>query len=567
MIVLNNIAAGNYSLTPLRDTWQEYGRGGEIINVVDLNGNGRSDIASIVAAYGHAMCHTEFSLYEWAGNKESGSFVNIAPLPELWSNYFDYYCVNVWHFESANTGNMQAIVRQINYRNYSGEECAGYQAQQVYTWNGMEYVFSEAGHSSYDESQPDKCRAGWAYYAPPELAIPVFEPLRDHWLPEYNQWGSASEDFLLFKLGVWYALVGEQASSKTIMEGLIASPPTPQRPLIPRLAATFLSHYQSQADVYAACSAVIQTAQTDLEANSDGDDLGSIIELAGFLDQSWMTFINLDVLCDRFQAFEASISQLNANSTEELQAWFGEHGIPLIVLTSADFSGDGAADWLIAIKETFSWELYIAIKGIERTILISIPSSGFEETSTLSSFEIFNPSRESGTAYLLQFDDHLIVFQVNELEVNVLLYTWGAASYVITPSDSGVQVTVEQTTSTQEVYTWNNESSIFETPPLYSPYYEQAVAIREIRHILFDLADAQTALPLLETLLSSEIIEPSLDSTNPLVKPQLLYLLGLAYELTNNETEAIQTYWQLWQTYPDNPYAQIAQSKLKLSTP
>jgi hypothetical protein len=568
--VLSTIQAGEYSLTPLRDTWMEYnltsGGGEEIITVADPNGNGRPDIASIVNGRGHAMCYTEFGLYEWTGTKESGSFVNVAPLPELWSPYFDYDCANVWHFDLLGTDGTQAIIRQINYHNRSGDECIGFQLQQVFTWNGMEYVFAEVRNVPYDDSLPDKCRVGWAYYALPEAAIPVFEPIRDHWLPEYNQWGTASEDFLLFKLGIWYALVGEQEASRTVMEELVANPPNPQYTLVPHVAATFLDHYQSQADVYAACSAVIQTAQTDLDANPRASDdvrweSERLAALWGFFDRRWNTFVSLDVLCDRYEAFDVSISQLNAANTEELQAWFGEHEIPLFILTNADFSGDGAADWLIATKERFLWELHIAIKGNERTLLIPIPSSGFPETSTLSSFEILNPDRDSGTAYLIHFDDQLIVFQLHEQQVNVLLTTRGAANYTITPSESASQITVETTTGTEQIYTWNSESNIFETPPLYSPDYEQVMAIQEIRHILFDLRDAPTALTLLQTLLSGEIIENGPDHGIPLVRPQLLYLLGLAYELTNNELAAIHTYQQLSQAYPDNPYSQIAKSK------
>jgi hypothetical protein len=106
-----------------------------------------------------------------------------------------------------------------------------------------------------------------------------------------------------------------------------------------------------------------------------------------------------------------------------------------------------------------------------------------------------------------------------------------------------------------------------EAPPWTSPEYEQVLAIQEIRHTLFDLGDAQSAVALLETLLSGEIIEQGPDYGIPLVKPCLLYMLGLAYELSDREPDVIQTYWQLWQDYPDNPFAQLAESKLELVKP
>lgn len=43
----------------------------------------------------------------------------------------------------------------------------------------------------------------------------------------------------------------------------------------------------------------------------------------------------------------------------------------------------------------------------------------------------------------------------------------------------------------------------------------------------------------------------------------LLYLQGLAYELSGDEANAIATYLQLWQDYPDHPYTLIIRAKLE----
>jgi hypothetical protein len=43
----------------------------------------------------------------------------------------------------------------------------------------------------------------------------------------------------------------------------------------------------------------------------------------------------------------------------------------------------------------------------------------------------------------------------------------------------------------------------------------------------------------------------------------VLYLLGLTYELDGMNKEAAQTYLELWQTYPDSPYAMMAYAKLE----
>ena len=37
------------------------------------------------------------------------------------------------------------------------------------------------------------------------------------------------------------------------------------------------------------------------------------------------------------------------------------------------------------------------------------------------------------------------------------------------------------------------------------------------------------------------------------ILPYLQYLLGLAYELTGDESNAVRLYWQIWHDYPKIP--------------
>lgn len=574
VVVLSGASPGHYRLTPLRQTWLAYyltaTDEGEVITVADRNGNGRADIASIVTRYGHATCNTEFSLYEWQGNREQGAFSNIAPIPLLWSDYIDYGCADVWHFSPPGPDGRQSVIRQINYHHAAGDDCTGFQWQQVYSWDGATYVFAADGHLDYDERQPDRCRAGWATHAPAALAILVFEPVQDHWLPEYNSWGAASQDWLLFKLGIWYALAGQPAAAKTILERLATDPPTPQYTIIPRLAAAFLAAYQSPADVYAACTAVIQTAQADLDAHPRSSDyvgleMDRIAALWGFFDRRWVQFTSLDVLCDRFPAFAAALTELDAASAAEIETWAQEHQIPLFVLAHHDFSADGQADWLVAVQERVLWSLYLFIRDGDRITAVPFSSARFEADPLPAQFETF--SLDSGTAYLVQAGEELVVFQVEALQVNVLLSTWGIVAHTLLPAAAEIQILVESKSGAQRIYTWHDASQTFELPPQTSPAYEQAMAIREIRQMLFVSPDAPTAVTLLETLLSGGIIEQGQDVGLPLVRPRLLYLLGLAYELSHRETEALHTYWQLWQEYPDNAYTRLAISRLEPVAP
>jgi len=572
VFVITGTAPGNYQLSPLRETWMPYflntNLGEEIITVGDRNGDGRPDIASIINARGHASCSTEFSLYEWQGDKETGTFINIAPLPELWSGYFDYNCNDVWHFSPPDSEGIQSVIKQLTYYNPPLEDgCQGFQSQEIYKWNGTEYVFTEDHNLEYDDSQPDICRAGWAFYAPPEMAIQVIEPILNNWLPTYNKWGVASQDFFLFKSGVWYAMTGQSESAQMIMADLVENPPTPEYTMIPRLAAAFLSDYQSQADLFAACGAVVQTAQADLDANPrnsnfSGMEAERLASLWGFYDRRWNSFTYLGDLCGRPQAFDVSISELIVTNNEELENWAEEHKIPLYILAQHDFYQNGKADWLVAVQVQDLWSVYILSQEVTGTTVIPLFNTRFDNTPISSNFESFNFNAK--IVYLVQAGEKLLMFQFEEDGMtNILLSVGEVDSFTLKLHESEPQIIIEGTTGNQETYIWNSESQTFRTPPIITPEYEQYAMIQEIEHNLFELRDTQTAVTLLEALLSGEIIEKGPDYNIPLIRPRLLYLLGMAYELTDNENQAVQTYLELQQTYPDNPYTQLAKSKLE----
>jgi len=88
--------------------------------------------------------------------------------------------------------------------------------------------------------------------------------------------------------------------------------------------------------------------------------------------------------------------------------------------------------------------------------------------------------------------------------------------------------------------------------------------IAHIEKLLFQTGDVSQGLQRLLNLLDDPIIEPYHSSFEepPRIKLYLLYLLGLAYELSGDEHNAVKTYWQLWRDYPDSPYTLIARRKL-----
>ena len=48
---------------------------------------------------------------------------------------------------------------------------------------------------------------------------------------------------------------------------------------------------------------------------------------------------------------------------------------------------------------------------------------------------------------------------------------------------------------------------------------------------------------------------------------QVRYLLGLAYEMSGDDANAVSAYWQLWHDFPYEPFSVLAQSKLQVRVP
>jgi hypothetical protein len=98
-----------------------------------------------------------------------------------------------------------------------------------------------------------------------------------------------------------------------------------------------------------------------------------------------------------------------------------------------------------------------------------------------------------------------------------------------------------------------------------SPKVDQDQQVKAAESLLFEQGESQGALVILNQLLSDE--NQLVDSTGdalPVVRPYLQYLLGLAYEMSGDETNAVLAYWTLWHDFPIHPLSYVVQQKLAL---
>ena len=129
-----------------------------------------------------------------------------------------------------------------------------------YRWNGLYFAFvsteyqpdPEAPVTSYCAIIGDHAADAWG----PEAVIPLMGAWLPAWPPSLDEEGAPypadAHDEWLYRLGVYYALLGDEGPAKTYFNEIIANPSTlNSRWVVP--ARAFLSTYQEPEDIYQAC--------------------------------------------------------------------------------------------------------------------------------------------------------------------------------------------------------------------------------------------------------------------------------------------------------------------------
>lgn len=109
-------------------------------------------------------------------------------------------------------------------------------------------------------------------------------------------------------------------------------------------------------------------------------------------------------------------------------------------------------------------------------------------------------------------------------------------------------------------YEWQNGEFVeidYHAPNSLGIPFDEAFTLAET--LIFEEQDYATTVSVLTVILNE--LDP--DDWRVRRLPEMLYFLGLAYELQGQEDEAVAAYWQLWHDYPTDPYALMAAAKLE----
>jgi hypothetical protein len=160
----------------------------------------------------------------------------------------------------------------------------------------------------------------------------------------------------------------------------------------------------------------------------------------------------------------------------------------------------------------------------------------------------------------------------------LLLQEYGSGNednYEISPDDQTITITdntyngfYSPRDAKKTVYQWDPSEQSYLLAESYPSPQQQGIEAAE--KALFEANDPVKAIQVVQPLLKGKIMDPVTSwaegnyvSGPSRTRPYLMYLLGLAYERTGDEVNAVRAYWQLWHDFPDNPYSFAARRKLQ----
>ncbi len=161
---------------------------------------------------------------------------------------------NYWSVQSNQTGGNDLVFQTVVY------PACPVKIRRVYHWNELYFklVTQEFGFDtlpedlSFCETMIDHA----AYFWGPEVAVNLMEVLTDKWPPPVDQEGNPypadAKDEWRYRMGVYYALIGDEQTAVELFNQVSTEPTVPTSHwIIP--AQDFLDIWQKPEDIYKAC--------------------------------------------------------------------------------------------------------------------------------------------------------------------------------------------------------------------------------------------------------------------------------------------------------------------------
>jgi len=554
----------------------------------DTNGNGLPELGMLVqAGYNGIPQSREESLwwYEWDSVTEAFHSQRYQIVSQTCDEFGDGPCHGKHTFQG------QSLT--ISEYWYTQPGCPDLEIQQTYFWNGREYAFARK-HIVPAPAEPAQCRLAWAdemirFYGSGQTnndSINIVAEMVENWSDVTNLWGPAGKDYFQLRLGIWRDLRGEDDAAVNLLQSLATHPSEPQYNFASQIASIYLENRALQG-IFKACLAAENAWNASL--HSDFPEIYHLNDLLGkwgFVNRRWTSGMAMDArvesLCTFQDGLAAGVAKLQFLTSSDLQQWLDNAGLQTTAIEAGDFNEDEKNDYLVTVnlpaQGYINQDIWMFVQTSSGTVVSRLESSSFSDTEEIPPislvWENYRFTDISFPISIVQLDSDLIAFRVDaDGLVNILFKASGVKAYAPTGDGFSV-VAIDRGHNTQvRSYSWDELTEKFNEQVAG---YDFASAERVVEQLLFVHKNYPAVIAKIESFLieapseQNQIVQRSQDAvTYPTdwYHPYLRYLLGIAYEMDGKPELAVETYFLLWQNYPDSIFGQAAMDKLILRQP
>lgn len=520
----------------------------------DHTDDGLPEIAIMPRGHSGSICYSWLYILQWDGTQ----FVNLVTRSDG-STIGLGVCGDTWRFLPVEENGSQSI-RTEEFFVVGNTPTT---LNQVFVWDQTKYTIEEVIIQPVSDNDPLE----WIDY---NVAIGEWETAVQATDDLLNQWGTnppssvgpSYPDFLRFQQGWLYAVNSQPENGRAALQQLIDEPVNPITPTLSLAAQAFLNMYQTDSGLYQACNAArkIMIAAFPEPSNYSADYLAA-----------W-GYANSGFPCDSSEAWQILLEQTRLMESEEAISFLQVHGVSIVDITFSDLDGDGNDETLFTIESAATF------RGVSRSTYaffetepgLTRVSLGFDATS-VTQWETALAQDKNAPLHFVLDDEALLIFAVNiqENEVTVQQYFrtesfYNAENFALVEQSDSIVLTIDFVPTTyrprQMSFRWNPQIEDFETVATDTPYF--------LGRSIYDLVAQAKIMLFEEERIEETAVMLSYYTANYEVElPEVYYLLALAYELSGQEQQAVETYWQLWHEFPDDSFASMARRKLVPAEP
>jgi hypothetical protein len=560
---------GKQKLIPIYSEWNFFTADYYIADFSDHNLNGIPEITLYLGRQSGSMCSGEVLIFEW---QEERFAQLIDEEPGISFGIMD--CENGWGYSEPNENGIVRLYAH-SYSSYT----------DYYKWDGNLYRLDErdyGGESVYSLAFGLEVITNDVQ---PVEAIRLLNETLPSLQKQEAGYGSSTWDYFRFQLGLFYAIQSRPDEAKVQFQSVANTPTNPSITVIPQAAQAFLDHYEDNASIYHACNAALDVMQKALDPFRDAEGQATeqqIIQTWGYTDAP-----PLYPLCNLDLVLPYITRQFNTDQMANMPATLSDAGVTVEHSAQLDLDGDGDQDWIEVVtkpsstdhSDTTVWALLQEPPGL-LALRVNKYSEDIDRASAQNTFAVEMAIPSTGNQHpivVVRSGNRLFTFQVLHSEntgpylERMVSYWPEIANFSLAPDPRGPKLTVtyppDEYGPATEIYLWDgfaNELKLEEDT--LGDFAERAA------QSIWQEGKAAEAIPALQSIVNYR--PPICNENYPEGCDQLLtersryhYLLALAYELTGDETAAVQTYWQLWHDFPHSPYALMARAKLEPLNP